>query len=123
MTSAEVAALVARELQAYVYVPPLPGETMGVPWSGDLVSEHVSLLRSAMVEPYLRDFLLCDTYEQLSRHMKEVVQYWVVARTPLYLEFFDPCKQEFGLAELEMDGKIPSTIGVRGDLVGVFCAM
>jgi hypothetical protein len=49
--------------------------------------------------------------------------YWVVAQSPGYLQFYDQVNAEFGLAVEAASEKSPVTIGVRGDLVGVFCAM
>jgi hypothetical protein len=46
-----------------------------------------------------------------------------VAQSPGYLQFYDPLSGEFGLAVETEPGEQPVTIGVRGDLVGVFCAM
>jgi hypothetical protein len=40
-----------------------------------------------------------------------------------YLEWYDPATGEFGLACHMEESAVPVSIGVRGDLVGVFCAM
>jgi hypothetical protein len=42
---------------------------------------------------------------------------------PPELMFYDQVRDEFGLAVVTGTGQSPVTIGVRGDLVGVFCAM
>ena len=49
--------------------------------------------------------------------------YWVVAKSCGYLEWFDPAAGDFGLAHWVSGRPLPVSIGVRGDLVGVFCAM
>jgi len=85
--------------------------------------EGTSDVRAALVEPYRQQFLLMDSYEQMSSAAKSVVEYWVVAATPMYLEFFDPHSQEFGLAEPLPSEGLPQTVGVRGDLVSTFRAM
>ena len=59
----------------------------------------------------------------LASKTPETAEYWVVVRTRDYIEFYDPEKKEFGLADVEINGGLPITIGVRGDLVGTFCAM
>ena len=123
MTSNDVANLITAELRDYQYEPPPPGTTLGKPWSSEKVATHLDLLREALVTPYLQKFVLEDTYEQLTAREKQVVEYWVVAEAEFYCEFYDPSANDFGLAEPPVAGHIPHTVGVRGDLVGVFCAM
>ena len=80
-------------------------------------------VRSALVTPFVQEFVLNDTYEQMSVPVKSVVSYWVVAVGQFYSVFYDPDTREFGLADVLIDSKIPHTVGVRGDLVSTFRAM
>jgi hypothetical protein len=123
MTSDDVSSLIAIELRNYHYEAPAPDTTMGAPWAETKVMGQVDKLRDSLITPYLQQFVLIDTYEQMSSHEHQIVQYWVVAETEEYCEFYDPDSGEFGLAEPPGPGAIPRTAGVRGDLVGVFCAM
>ena len=75
------------------------------------------------MRPFLQNFMLNDTYEQMSAPPKKVVSYWVVAVGQFYSVFYDPGTKEFGLADLIREGTIPQTSGVRGDLVSTFRAM
>jgi hypothetical protein len=71
----------------------------------------------------MRDFTLRDTKAENDAVVPLIASYWVVAQSPGYIQFYDPITEEFGLAVEATQGKPPVTIGVRGDLVGVFCAM
>ena len=54
----------------------------------------------------------------------EYATYWVIAEEDQYFEWYDPETNEFGLAQrssLNEDELV--SIGVRGDLVGTYCAM
>lgn len=102
MTSEEVAAIVESELRT---------------------SSAASEMRAAVVKPYLHQFLLVDSYKQLTSPAKSIVLYWVVAETQMYSVFFDPRTKEFGLADPLGYGLIPKTVGVRGDFADTFCAM
>ncbi len=123
MTSDDIASLIAVELEEYHYKAPPSGSTLGKPWSLDKVTAYVEKLRKALVKPYLHKFVLDDTYEQMTAVEKQVVEYWVVAEAELYCEFYDPSANDFGLAEPPVSDRISRTSGVRGDLIGVFCAM
>jgi hypothetical protein len=123
MTADEIERLVETELREFRYELPGPGTTIGVPWSPEKVAPHVERLRTFLVRPYLREFLLSDTYEQSVAPDKQLVRYWVVVETPTHNEFYDPSANNFGLGEPVGSDKVPCTIGVRGDLVGVFCSM
>lgn len=120
---AEIQALVQDELASFRLAPLAPGSTVGVPWSEAKTEEHIAELRAALVTPYLQRFTLKDTFEQIARTPQARVDYWVVAEVGSYLEFYDPGLDEFGLACRGQAGSLPETIGVRGDLVGVFCAI
>lgn len=121
--ASDIAALVAKELATYRYEAPPAGSTFGTPWSEVKVSAYVEQLRGALVTPYLRTFTLRDTKIEMEAAVPATATYWVVAQSPGYLQFYDPLSNEFGLAVETVPGKPPVTIGVRGDLVGVFCAM
>jgi len=122
MNSAAVAEIVAKELATYRYEPPSIGTTEGTPWSEANVHEHLIRLRASLVEPYLRTFILKDTLDQINAVSAVTAEYWVVFDLG-YIEFYDSEAKEFGLAAPGHNGENPVTIGVRGDLVGVFCAM
>jgi hypothetical protein len=46
-----VSALIRDALSRYHYHPPLPGSTIGVPWSAEKVQGYVEKLKEALVEP------------------------------------------------------------------------
>jgi len=123
LSASEISNIVARELAGYVYETPQPGTTFGVPWSEEKVRGYIVQLNAALVMPFLQMFTLRETVSQIDAVPPETAEYWVVAVSPGYVEFYDSRSGEFGLAtEGHADG-LPVTIGVRGDLVGVFCAM
>jgi hypothetical protein len=121
--ASEVSALVERELAAYRYESPPGGATLGTPWPEAKVRAYIDLLRAALVAPHLKTFTLRDTKAELDAATPSTADYWVVAQSPGYLQFYDQVRDEFGLAVVTGTGQSPVTIGVRGDLVGVFCAM
>ena len=121
--ASQVAALVAKELTTYRYEAPPSGSSLGTPWPEDKIRAYIQQLRSALVEPHLRTFTLRDTKREIDAPVPLTANYWVVAHSPGYLQFYDPQSDEFGLAVEAAPGQPPVTIGVRGDLVGVFCAM
>lgn len=123
MDSADISGIVARELAQFRYVPPLPGTTVGVPWPEEKVLSYIEKLKSCLVAPYIQQFVLSETYEQMKEESKQVAEYWVVAQEGQYLEWYDPKTKEFGLGLNSAGSSTPVSIGVRGDLVGTFCAM
>jgi hypothetical protein len=123
MNAAFISGLVAQELANYRYEAPAPGTTLGVPWPEAKILEHLKQLRASLVEPYLQRFTLRGSVEEINSVSLLSAEYWVVAVTSAYIEFYDQDNREFGLAEMGRNGKDPVTVGVRGDLVGVFCAM
>ena len=123
MSSEEIEDLVKKSLAEYIYVEPEPGTTVGKPWSASKVQQHIEQLRTALVKPHLQRFVLMDTFEQMQATQKSITQLWVVAEANGYCVFYDPTANEYGLAEAPSDQEPSTTIGVRGDLVGVFCAM
>jgi hypothetical protein len=120
---AAIQELIRGTLADYRYEPPPPGTTVGVPWSADKVYSYVERLKGCVVEPYLQRFELRETYAQCTAAEPALADYWVVAESVGYLEWFDPTAKEFGLGQRVEGRSVPVSIGVRGDLVGVFCAM
>ncbi len=119
-----VSALVRETLAGFHYEPPPPGTTIGVPWSAEKVYGYVEKLKSALVDPYLQRFELREAYEQAGQSEPSYAELWVVAEGDGgYLEWYDPATGDFGLGIRQEGSPTPISIGVRGDLVGVFCAM
>lgn len=123
MNPRDIEQMVLRLLSEYSYQPPESGTTAGVPWSAEMVGEYAGLLKQALVPPRLERFALAETYEQIQAGSTECANYWVVAERSGYLEWYDPTTNEFGLGQWAGDRNGLVSIGVRGDLVGVFCAM
>ena len=123
MTPKQIEGLVKHELDSFEYEKPEAGSTIGSPWSESKVLAYIAKLKISLVAPYMQRFVLRDTYRQNSLSPPEEADYWVVAETDDYLEFYDPITKEFGLADFGAGNSPPQTIGVRGDLIGTFCAM
>src|SRR5688572_30766168 len=99
MTNAsEVSALVATELANYRYEMPPAGATLGTPWPESRIAAYIELLRAALVTPHLRTFTLRDTKAEMEAAVPLTASYWVVAKSPRYVQFYDPARDEFGLA-------------------------
>jgi len=118
-----VSDLVRDALVSYCYDATPPGSTKGVPWSAERVKSNIERLKVALVVPYLESFELRESYEQVSQKQKSYAEFWVVAKIGSYLEWYDPGTGEFGLGQRLEGSLIPVSIGVRGDLVRVFCAI
>lgn len=115
--------LIRDTLANYHYEPPPPGTTIGVPWTAEKVYGYVEKLRNALVDPFVQRFELRETFDQVGQLEPTYADLWVVARgDDGYLEWYDPATREFGLG-IQKGTEVPVSIGVRGDLVGVFCAM
>ena len=71
----------------------------------------------------MQRFYLKDTAADMWQSPPQTKVYRVIAKSQQFLEFYDPEMQEYGLAMQGCDGALPETIGVRGDIVGVFGAM
>jgi hypothetical protein len=120
--SEEIAEMVQRLIGEYHALE--PRETVGIPWSEAKIGEHIKLLKKCLVVPYKQRFLLREGVGTQQQSVSEVKEYWVVAYRPgFYLEWFDPSTGDFGLGEPAQGDQLAASIGVRGDLVGVFCAM
>ena len=120
MTIEEIERIVARELESYSYEKPAPEATIGVAWSEEKVLSYIPKLKKALVTPRLRQFRVTTDAEY--RGTETFEDYWIVAEDHGYVQWYDPKSNEFGLGEESAGGGF-SSIGVRGDLVGVYCAM
>ena len=123
MDALAVRALIDQELAAFRYEPPAPGTALGEPWAEEKIRGYIPLLQAALVPPYVLKFRLGDTVEDNRADPPRYAEYWVVAVDTGYIEFYDPGRSEFGLASTYYTDRPPVTIGVRGDLLGVFCAI
>lgn len=123
MDRAAISELVRQELANYRYDSPPPGTTIGVPWPESKILSYLEQLKACLVEPYPQRFELRDTVSQIDAAEPAHADYWVVAESSEYVEWFDPQSGEYGLGVRAAGRDFPVTIGVRGDLVGVFCAM
>ena len=120
MDSANIQQIVEKELAEYSYNKPKTDECAGISWSEEKVLSYVPSLKAALVQPYPQRFLLQETQEHFETEVYE--EYWVVAKEDEYLQWYDPKTGEYGLGRKAPNGEFVS-IGTRGDLVGVFCAM
>ena len=93
-------------------------------FEGLLVVEEVLEKRVAAVanRDDLRPALLSLEATVLSARVPAHADVWVVAEFGHYRLFFDSDAGEFGLAQMSKHSDEYITIGVRGDLVGVYCA-
>ena len=123
MTAEQIAGIVRSDLADSEAAPFPPGPTVGIPWSDSKRQKSVSTLRASLVTPYAQRFRLKDTSGEMRASSPGIAVYWVIAQSEQFLEFYDPEMREYGLAMQDNDGTLPETIGVRGDLVGVFAAM
>lgn len=123
LSASNIVKLVSESLTRYRYEPASPGTTIGVPWSAEKEATYVELLKQSLVPPRLESFILAETYEQCTALTPTRADYWIVAERGGYVEWYDPATNEFGLGQMSTKGLGLVSIGVRGDLVGVFCAM
>jgi hypothetical protein len=120
MNSEDISKIIDEELSNYTYEAPELGSTYGKPWPEEKVMSYIPKLKNALVKPYLQRFRLSEKKEHLNSEI--FVDYWVVAKDGGYIQWFDPETNEYGLGTKTDSGEFVS-IGVRGDLVGVYCAM
>jgi len=123
LSASDTTKVVAESLARYRYVAPTSGTTVGKPWSAEKEAAYVELLKLSLVPPRLESFVLSETYEQIQANSPARAEYWVIAERGGYVEWYDPVTSEFGLGQAPAKGGGLVSIGVRGDLVGVFCAM
>ena|SRR5690606_12827658 len=122
MTSEDVKALVASELAEWQPPRVPPGTTVGVPWSPERYGLEIERLRAALVTPYEQRFVLRETDDPEQKRVEGTAVYWVVAVTDQMYLWYDEATDEFGVGEPRAPGALPESIGLRGDLVGSFCA-
>jgi hypothetical protein len=122
MTPEYVQAIVVREIAAWR--PPIvePGETVGIPWTAEQYAPEIERLRNALVTPYKQRFELRETDNPEQRRVTGESEYWVVAATPEMCVWYDEETGDFGVGEPSTQGPLPVSIGLRGDIVGAFCA-
>ena len=114
-----VTAFVADALANYCY--DLPGNTKGDAWSAERIAGNIEELRAHLVVPRLVAVTVRDTSAQVRSETPVFTDAWVVADdTKGYVVCFDPSNFEFFLAFVR--GSAVESFGVRGDLVGVYCA-
>jgi hypothetical protein len=88
--------------------------------SAERVKAELAALSRDLVPPVPGKFAVRDLGSQLTTPDPELATYWVVARDPDgTVVFYDESLDEFGLAEATPEGEL-ETVGVRGDLLGVF---
>jgi hypothetical protein len=98
-----------------------PGR-LGTVRSAERVRAELAALSRALIPPVPGHFAVRDAGPQLTTPEPELATYWVVAQDPDgTVVFYDEVADEFGLAEATPDGDL-ETVGVRGDLLGVFLA-
>jgi hypothetical protein len=115
MTSTEIKKIIEAELNTYKYEAPEPETTLGEPWSEADVMSYIPKLKAALVEPYLQNILVSES--------EGIKNYWVIAVEDIYYQWYDPTNEEYGLATESKNNHHLISIGVEGDLVGVYCAM
>lgn len=122
MTSDDVRAIVDGELAAWQ--PPVvePGTTHGVPWTAEGYRADIERLRAALVAPYKQRFEVRETDDPERQRVEGEAEYWIVAETTGMYLWYDETTAEFGVAEPGVAGALPTSIGLRGDIVGSFCA-
>jgi hypothetical protein len=97
---------------------PVGTAAKGAPFAPDRVREELNLLRAALVPPYRSDIVFALGE---GRQEAGTGRYWVVARHDGTVVYYDETTSEYCLAQVWPDGRLES-IGVRGDLPGVFMA-
>lgn len=122
MTSSDVQAVVERELATWRPPQVQPGTTIGVPWSAERYAPEVERLREALVTPYEQRFSLSETDDPKRQRIQGEAVYWVVAATADMYLWYDESAHEFGVAVRGRGDSLPLSIGLRGDIVGSFCA-
>ena len=120
MDSNEVSKIIKAELNSYKYEAPESGTTYGAPWSEEKVMSYIPTLKKSLVTPTLQKFLLAETPNQFGKNI--YAKYWLIARDKGYVQWYNPETSEYGLGTESKDGQFCS-IGVKGDLLGVYCAM
>jgi hypothetical protein len=120
MTSEDVQAVVAQALAAWQVPVVESGSTHGIPWTAERYAPMLERLRASLVAPFRQRFELAEYDER--RHLAEKAEYWVVAVTEEIYLWYEEATGDFGVGERTSDGTLPRSIGLRGDIVGSFCA-
>jgi hypothetical protein len=112
---------VEHELAEYVYE--VPDEAVGNPMAEDHVAEYLRQMKAALINPYLVQVEVRDTYAQIGYSAPELRTCAIVAKddTQSPMLAYDFVAEEFVLVERTGNAAIRS-IGVRGDAVGCFLA-
>jgi hypothetical protein len=108
---------VQRQIENYVYE--VPEGSIGNPMSSRVITDGLSEMRAALVEPYWTTVEIRDTFDQIGT--KEPLKRKCAAvadDSKGMVLLFDPVEGSFVLAQRVATGL--STIGVRGDAVGCF---
>ena len=106
---------------AATYVPLLPGETVGIPWSKEKVDAEVEKMASLIVEPYLVQYFSGDDLLPPEQRLVGERFAFVVAEDQSYFLLFDYEAENFVLATRHSDGRL-SAWGIRGDAASTFLA-
>jgi len=110
---------IRREIDDYAY--DTPTDAIGNPLSNSAISDALSEMRSALVDPYWTTVEIRDAFDQIGATESLKRRCAVVADDGKgMLLLFDPVEESFALAQRVEAGL--STIGVRGDAVGCFLA-
>ena len=123
VSESDIAEMISRTIRDYIYEMPPLGATIGVPWSTVKIVAHVELLKNSLVAPRLQRFVLRETYEHITSTRTEYADYWIVAESGDNLVWYDQRTNEYGLGERRFEDTQFVSLGVRGDLVGTFCAI
>lgn len=114
---------VEAEFRHYVatYVPPLPRQTVGVPWSKENVEEEVKKTYGLIVDPYLVTYFSGDDLLPPDQRLIGERSAFVVAEDKSYFLLYDFDAEDFVLAFMQNDGRLTSW-GIRGDATSTFLA-
>lgn len=104
---------------AATYVPPPPGETVGVPWSKEKVGAEVEKMASLIVEPYLVKYYSGDDLLPPAQRLVGERAAFVVADDEMHLLLYDFEAEDFVLAARRSDGRLAAW-GIRGDAASTF---
>ena len=113
--------MVARSLAAWQLPVVKPHTTIGVPWTAEQYAPEIERLHAALVTPFKQRFELAETDDPDQKRVRGEAIYWVVAETPEIYVWYDEFTAEFGVGE-RIENALPRSIGLRGDIVGSFCA-
>jgi phosphoserine phosphatase len=122
MNPSDLQRFVLDEMQKYLqtFEAPLPGTTLGTPWSRDKVAAELETMRSLLVIPYEASYVCGDSPNtlKLTEPQKKA---WVVAADGSYKLLFDPEAGDFVLVHASREGTLASW-GIRGDASSTFLA-